>query len=336
MFQVLEADTANNAWFEAANWFLPGGMAVPQQSRIGITSELLHAGISIRRSTQRWIASRMPAMNPAFAIAEVVWIINGRSDSAFLNFFNRKLQKFAGSGSEYHGAYGKRLRQNFGCDQLWDAYQALQRDSDSRQIVLQIWDPRIDMPNADGSPRSKDIPCNISSLLKVRDGMLEWTQIMRSNDFFLGLPHNIVQFTSLQEVVAGWLGLKPGQYHHFSDSLHLYTEDGAISDRITPTEVPENPDSLALSYSESQSCFSQFADFIDAIVNGLSANDILIELQSLKFNGAYTNLASIVAADALRRLGNATGCKKALTLCHNECLKFMFAQWCARHSFICN
>lgn len=45
---------------------------------------------------------------------------------------------------------------------------------------------------------------------------------MRSNDVHRGLPYNVVQFTTLQEVMAGWLGLEVGGYHHWSDSLHLY------------------------------------------------------------------------------------------------------------------
>ena len=85
---------------------------------------------------------------------------------------------------------------------------------------------RVDLPDLDGSPANEDIPCNVLAMLKVRDGALHWTQVMRSNDLFLGLPYNIVQFTMLQEVLAGWLGVRVGPYNVVIDSLHVYVDRG--------------------------------------------------------------------------------------------------------------
>ena len=48
---------------------------------------------------------------------------------------------------------------------------------------------------------------------------------MRSNDIFRGLPYNFVQFTSMQEILAGWLKINVGSYNHVSDSLHIYERD---------------------------------------------------------------------------------------------------------------
>lgn len=61
-------------------------------------------------------------------------------------------------------------------------------------------------------------------MIKIRKGKLEWTQVMRSNDLVLGLPYNLVQFTSMQEILASWLNVDVGSYNHISDSLHIYTE----------------------------------------------------------------------------------------------------------------
>ena len=330
MFQTLEADCANDVWEMAAKWFLPNGICTQQSSRNGPTAEVLRAALTIRNPQQRWIASRVPAMNPAFAIAEVIWIVQGRNDSAFLNYFNRDLPKYAGDGETYHGAYGFRLRQHLGFDQLEQAYRSLSQDSDSRQIVLQIWDAGLDMPNNDGSPRSKDIPCNVVSLLKVRDERLEWTQIMRSNDLFRGLPHNIVQFTCLQEIMAGWLGLAPGAYHHFSDSLHLYEHDGNVQERIALTTVPPNGDSLALSKAESEEAFRRLAKFGDDIRGDSTSNAVLCGVDALGLNAAFTNLTRILAAEALRRRGAHDDMEDVLSQCSNPCLRFMFRRWLER------
>jgi len=48
---------------------------------------------------------------------------------------------------------------------------------------------------------------------------------MRSNDAFLGLPHDVFAFTFIQELVARSLGLKLGSYKHLVGSLHIYETD---------------------------------------------------------------------------------------------------------------
>ena len=47
---------------------------------------------------------------------------------------------------------------------------------------------------------------------------------MRSNDAYLGLPHDIFVFTMFQELVARCLGVDVGAYNHLVGHLHLYEE----------------------------------------------------------------------------------------------------------------
>src|SRR5437773_2183491 len=178
---LFEGTTADEAWLNAASKFKDPEVTHDQSSHGGQTQELLGAVFTIKNPRQRWVVSRQPALNPAFAIAEVVWIVSGRRDSAFLNYWNPKLPQFAGNAKRYHGAYGFRLRRYFGLDQLERAYQALLNNPDTRQVVLQIWDPSTDLPMEDGSPANPDIPCNICAFAKIRNRKLEWTQILRSN-----------------------------------------------------------------------------------------------------------------------------------------------------------
>ena len=283
MFHPLEARTANEQWKQAAGWFREDGNAAKQASRSGPTQEVMNAALTLQHPRQRWIAARVPAMNPAFAIAEVVWIVTGRNDSAMLNYFNPHLPRFAGEGDVYHGAYGHRIRSSFGVDQLHRAFSALSANSASRQVVLQIWDSKIDLPSEDGGPISKDIPCNVCSLLKVRDGKLEWTQIMRSNDLFRGFPHNVVQFSSLQEVLAGWLSLEVGGYHHYSDSLHLYDHDGDVVSHFEDISPPDNGDNLSLAKSQSDEAFLALGELCDLCADPERSSD---EVQSIYVSSA--------------------------------------------------
>jgi thymidylate synthase len=269
-------------------------------------------------------------MNPAFALAEVVWILNGRDDAAFLNFFNSRLPKFAGPGSTYHGAYGRRLRRFGGVDQLRRAAAALRARPETRQVVLQIWNSPIDLPRRDGSPTAMDIPCNICSLLKVREGLLEWTQVCRSNDVFLGLPHNIVQFTTLQEVVAGWIGIEPGPYNQLSDSLHAYCSD-LPSLRLTSRKpIPVgNPDRFSLPERESNGVFRELAKRTEKCISAKSE----VALRSVSYIDApqaYQNVLCVLAAEASRRHGWRNLSDETMTRCSNPVYVRLWASWIER------
>jgi thymidylate synthase len=59
----------------------------------------------------------------------------------------------------------------------------------------------------------------------IRHDKLEMVTNMRSNDAFLGLPHDIFSFTMLQEIVARALSVELGKYKHTVGSLHIYDDD---------------------------------------------------------------------------------------------------------------
>jgi len=270
-------------------------------------------------------------MNPAFAIAEVIWILQGRNDAGFLTYFNRKLPHFQGTEPTFHGAYGFRLRNHFGIDQLQRAFSALSANPNSRQVVLQIWDSRADFPDDNGTPMSADIPCNIVALLKIRDRKLEWTQIMRSNDLFRGLPHNIIQFTSIQEVLAGWLGVELGTYNHFTDSLHVYAPDQALAQCACDPVRDTNSDSLAFPYAQSTSELELLSEFGDHVIQeSLPADGVVRAFRRLSLSQSFLNLASILAAEGLRRRGSIDSMGKILNACSNQCLRAIFDRWMRR------
>lgn len=328
MIYSFESNSADGVWRDAAAAIVDRGTAQP--SRNGPTHELLHVALQITDPRQRWVASRREAMNVAFALAEVVWIVGGRNDAAFLNFFNSQLPRYAGEGPTYHGAYGWRLRRQFDFDQLRRAAAALAANPDSRQIVLTIWDGRTDLPLDDGLPRSKDIPCNIVSMLKVRGASLDWTQVMRSNDAYRGLPHNIVQFTMLQEIVAGWAGLQPGLYTHWSDSLHLYDTDTDQNPVVTPAmHLPFNRESVALPLAEFDRIWPEVESLTAVMVDEkITAGEIVTRVQGAALPASWLNVVRVMAAEAIRRRkGSPEELAMGIT---NATLRTLWNRWSER------
>jgi thymidylate synthase len=328
-----DAASADEAWRLAVDAIKDGTQVLRQNGRGGYTSELLHVTVHVHDSRQRWVISRTPALSVAFAVVEVIGILNGRRDSAYLNFFNPLLPKFAGTGAEYHGAYGFRLRRNFGFDQLERASNALKANGDGRQVVLQIWDAGLDFPSDGGTPVADDIPCNICSMLKVRNGKLEWSQIMRSNDIFLGLPHNFVQFMTLQEVLAGWIGIEPGSYTHFADSLHLYEQDAENAFSSTQVPTAATSDSLALPKHEADPIWCEMNRRVDLLIQSEFTPKQYGSIARLEdVPQAFMNLMAVVAADAARRRRNDEGVHEAIKYCKSAVLQQLWNRWAERQN----
>ena len=332
MITCFNVKSADDLWEEVLTSLKEGVGWQVQEGRGGKTLEKLHVAFSIQNPLDRWMVSRNPPINPAFAIAEVVWILTGRNDSAFLRSFFPGISEFQGNMDFFPGAYGTRLKKHYGIDQLERAYEALKSNSTSRQIVLQIWDPTVDFPKPNGEPTSRDIPCNITSLLKVRNGALEWTQIIRSNDAFRGLPYNIIQFTTLQEILAGWLDLRVGSYNQISDSLHFYSADIRENIENQTGERFQNTDSLMLPKEKSTKFFEELAYRID-IIRNQNVSQYEIELASNWDEApiAYRNLSLLMSAEIARRRGWPDLASKISSQITNPVFRALWLRWFLRN-----
>ena len=336
MISFFGGRTADDVWHQLAHAIQESRHVRSQESRGGPTNELLHVALSIEDPRQRWVTSRLPAINFPFALAEVVWIMSGRRDLRFLEFWNRGLSKFIGPGPDIHGAYGHRIRTHLGIDQLKKAYDVLAHNSESRQVVLQYWDSRIDSALPDGTPSAPDIPCNVASMLKVRAGKLEWTQVVRSHDLFLGVPYNFVQFTTLQEVLAGWLGIECGSYSQYSDSLHVYHRDitnvASSLDNRSP-RVVSNTDSLDVPFAESAYLFGELERRIEILIDpAIVTGDIFKVREWHEAPKAYQNILNILVAESLRRRREDRFASEIASKCSNLEYKCLWDRWLSRVS----
>ena len=291
-------------------------------SRNGDTVEKLHAVFSLRNPRQRWTTIRTPALSPALSFAELIYLLSGSDEASIINAWNPRLPKYQGEYSNYPGAYGNRLKNTFGFDQINCSYEALIYEPDSRQVLLDIWNPEIDLPKNHGKPNNKDIPCNIISMLKIRNDKLYWSQIMRSNDLYLGLPYDVLLFSSLQEVMAGWLNIDVGDYTHYCDSLHYYTSN-KMSVNATNMAL-FNTDDLRLEKKQSDEVFRElFAimcelgklENVDEYIKG--------KLESISFTKAYDNILMILCLYMLNKKSNDTD---LINYCIDRCTNDLYIQ----------
>jgi thymidylate synthase len=227
------------------------GKIVP--SRIEPTLEIHPAMFEVPNPHHRLVTSWGRPVNVAFALAEVLWILGGRDDVATLAAFNDNISQYSDDGKRFNAAYGARLRTAHGHDQLKDIIRTLQETPDSRQAILNIWLPSADRgfaPDWDAQAMTglahqiphvtKDRACNVMAHLMVRDGVLNWLQIIRSNDIVWGTPYNFMQWMHIHEYVAQAVGVPMGTYRHLADSLHMYAKHQAeASATIFPFDLYE-------------------------------------------------------------------------------------------------
>jgi thymidylate synthase len=87
----------------------------------------------------------------------------------------------------------------------------------------------------------RDVPCTLNYRFFLRNDRLHMHTTMRSQDLWLGFPYDIFAATVLQELLAGWLGVELGDYHHNVDSLHLYEKHTASAANLPDNAQPSLP-----------------------------------------------------------------------------------------------
>lgn len=90
MAEFIVGRTANDVWRKAASMLLQQKDTI--EGRMGDVFEILHSFITIEEPRQKWIYDRVPPVSIAYALAELVWIMNGQDCSDVINFFNPQLE----------------------------------------------------------------------------------------------------------------------------------------------------------------------------------------------------------------------------------------------------
>jgi len=153
-------------------------------------------------------------------LGETLWYLAKSNELKFIEYYLKGYDKFSDDKKTLHGAYGPRMfRMRSGVDQIDNVIELLRRKPSTRQAVIQLF-------NAEDILKDySDIPCTCTIQFLVRKRHLHAMTYMRSNDAFVGLPHDIFAFTFLQEIFARSIGARLGTYKHAVGSVHIYDDD---------------------------------------------------------------------------------------------------------------
>jgi len=154
-------------------------------------------------------------------IHELLWFLKGDTNTAYLREHNVTIwDEWADENGDLGRVYGAQWRDWRGADgsvvdQIARVVQDIQKNPDSRRLVVSAWNPAELHLMALA-------PCHALFQFYVQEGELSCQLYQRSADLFLGVPFNIASYALLTLMVAQVCDLKPGTFVHTFGDLHLY------------------------------------------------------------------------------------------------------------------
>lgn len=214
---LIEHDTLDDLLHEALQ-LLTSETQLFEATR-GRFKELL--GCSLHLKNPRARLSRSEDKGKIFsALGELFWYLSGDTRLDFIDYYiPNRFQRESDDQVQVRSGYGERLLSFRGINQIQNVIGLLREKPTSRRAVIQLFDA------SDLETDYASIPCTCTLQFLARNGHLNLFVSMRSNDAYIGLPHDVFAFTMLQELVARSLGMELGEYFHFAGSLHLYEEN---------------------------------------------------------------------------------------------------------------
>ncbi|ANQ83446.1 hypothetical protein dqs_0369 [Azoarcus olearius] len=208
----------------------------------GEFSELI--GCCLHLTNPRARLSRSEGKGKIFsALGEFLWYMSGDTKLDFIDYYvPNRFQEESEDQVRVRSGYGDRLFSFRGLNQVANVQALLKAHPGSRRGVIQLFDA------ADLAEHYPSIPCTCTLQFLVRDGRLHLVVSMRSNDAYIGLPHDVFAFTLLQEILARSLELELGEYKHIAGSLHLYDTNRPAAQRYlsegwhSTIAMPEMPE----------------------------------------------------------------------------------------------
>jgi thymidylate synthase len=177
--------------------------------------------VTTKKTPFRWIAE------------ELFWFLSGDTNEANLRArgvniwaewadeeHTRRFERAPGDLGPVYGylwrSFGGDYPERNGVDQIAGLIQEIERNPNSRRLIVTGWDPRqanrVDLP-----------PCHTLFQFKVEDARVLHCQLyQRSADAFLGVPFNISSYALLMHMIAHVCGLEVGEFVYTLGDYHIY------------------------------------------------------------------------------------------------------------------
>ncbi len=163
-------------------------------------------------------------------VGELLWFLSGSSDIKDLHQMGVRLWD-AWATKEICDQYGLpegnlgriygpqwrawRTTQGTTIDQITNLIGEIKERPDSKRMKVTAWNPE-DVDQVFIAPCHGDFKC------VVAEGVLDLCMVQRSADLPIGVPFNIASYSLLLLMIAQVTGLKPGEFVHQLQDIHIY------------------------------------------------------------------------------------------------------------------
>lgn len=145
--------------------------------------------------------------------------------------------KFAATRGELGPVYGKQRRDFNGFDQITRLLWEIQRNPDSRRLIVSAWNAS----QIEEMAKAWLPPCHTLFQFYIAEGKLSCQLYQRSADVFLGVPFNIASYALLTHLIAHVCNLEVGTFVHTFWDVHIYNNHfDQIQEQLsrTPKKLP--------------------------------------------------------------------------------------------------
>ncbi|EST52177.1 hypothetical protein T458_24490 [Brevibacillus panacihumi W25] len=143
-----------------------------------------------------------------FDIVETIFVLSGRTDSYVLKQYKGAMEFFDQNG-HFPEAVGPRLYSIYG-DQIAKCLAVLSEDHESRQAIICLM-----------NPKQKHMPCSTYIQFLIREGKLDMYLNYRATHMLDFTNSDTHTYSTLLELMAGWLKVEVGRMYYSSTCLHV-------------------------------------------------------------------------------------------------------------------
>ncbi len=203
------------------------------------TMELRDVQVRLTNPYSRLILEPIRKHSLTYLKRETEWYLGGRYEIDEISLHAKLWKQVSDDGKRVNSNYGAKIfHEKFnGRTQFQTVVNELLRDPDSRRAIMFLSLPHREY-HMMGT--TKDFPCTLMMQFMIRNGQLDATTYMRSNDLIFGLSNDIPFFTIVQELVLASINLARakdpkleglpmperyvlmGHLTHNAGSLHVY------------------------------------------------------------------------------------------------------------------
>ena len=155
---------------------------------------------------------------PKSCFVETEWMLSGQSNIKFLNDNNVHIwDQWADENGNLGPVYGHQLLNFNGSNQIDSVINEFKTNNQSRRLLFTMWNPndlqKMNLP-----------PCHYSFQFVVTNSIVDIVVSMRSLDLFIGLPYDMVLYSSILASFANEFKLISNEVVINAANAHVYEE----------------------------------------------------------------------------------------------------------------